>query len=160
VQDEISVVTNSYGDASAGNASFAEWCQSKMGIASAAELGCASWAACAPNPDTEVELPLEDAPVAPRLLYYAWNRFVHDAGIIHYKNITQQIQKWLPNAGIGANYSPTNFLTDPRDGQSYCISYTGSAFQWIRNFKEGGSTLPWSEVRAPPLRSSNINVRG
>ena len=51
----------------------------------------------------------------------------------------------LPNAAIGANYSPTEFMTDTRDGQSYCNAYLGNTFQWLRNFKEGGSTLPWSE---------------
>ena len=36
-------------------------------------------------------------------------------------------------------------MTDTRDGQSYCNAYLGNTFQWLRNFKEGGSTLPWSE---------------
>ena len=55
----------------------------------------------------------------------------------------------MPNAAIGANYSPTEFMTDTRDGQSYCNAYLGNTFQWLRNFKEGGSTLPWSEDCEP-----------
>eukprot|EP01048_Picozoa_sp_COSAG05_P008162 COSAG05_NODE_608_length_8372_cov_2.996615_3_plen_444_part_00 len=46
---------------------------------------------------------------------------------------------------IGANYAPTKFFTNEADGQSYCNSYLGDSYQWLRNFKEGGSTLPWAE---------------
>ena len=72
---------------------------------------------------------------------------LQDKGILHFKNITDHIKHWLPNAGVGANYSPTSFVNslDPTDLQSQCVAYVGQAFQWVRNFREGGSTMPWAE---------------
>ena len=46
---------------------------------------------------------------------------------------------------IGANFAPTVYKTDPRDGQQYCLNYMGETFQWLSLFREGGATLPWSE---------------
>ena len=66
-------------------------------------------------------------------------------GIRHFAKIVKIIQRWLPNALIGANYAPTKFFVSEADGQSYCNSYLGETYQWIRTFKEGGSTLPWAE---------------
>jgi hypothetical protein len=55
------------------------------------------------------------------------------------------IQKMLPNAKVGANFSPTGYFTDPRDGKQKCQNYLGFAFQWVRLFREKGLTLPWGE---------------
>ena len=60
-----------------------------------------------------------------------------------FKMITATIQKALPRARIGANFSPLEFFTDPRDNVQYCQMYMPDPFQWIRFFREGGATLPW-----------------
>lgn len=138
--DEISVVSPVLNDTD--NASFAKWATAK-GL-EPSEVGCKQWGGgCAPD---AVTLPAaEGASAGVRGLYYYSNRFLNDMGIRHFQKIVAIISKHLPNAAIGANYSPTEYLTDTRDGQQYCNAYLGNSFQWLRNFKEGGSTLPWSE---------------
>lgn len=126
------------------NASFATWAQGKGLVP--ADVGCTQWGpTCLPD---AVTVPAAAGATTGQCgMYYYASRFLNDMGIRHYQRIVQLIQKFLPNAGIGANYSPTEFKTDTRDGQQYCNAYLGNAFQWLRNFKEGASTLPWSEGR-------------
>ena len=53
--------------------------------------------------------------------YYYWStKFVHAAAIVHFKAMSTQLQAALPNANVGANFAPTAYMTDPRDGQQYC----------------------------------------
>ena len=82
---------------------------------------------------------------ASQRLYYFSRLYENEVGLQRFKTITSTIQKALPRAKIGANFSPLKFFTDPRDGQQYCQMYSPDPFQWIRFFREGGATLPWSE---------------
>ena len=61
------------------------------------------------------------------------------------------LRRWLPNAGIGANFSPQH--GDP--GQFY----QGEVFQWVNCFRDDGLTLPWSEDYAwgVPLGTQQMN---
>jgi hypothetical protein len=123
------------------NASFAVWAKAKGLVP--ADVGCDKWGgSCLPD---AVTVPEVDASAGQRGMYYYASRFLNDMGVSHFKKVVAIIQKFLPNAAIGANYSPTEFKTDTRDGQQRCNAYLGNAFQWLRTFKEGGSTLPWSE---------------
>ena len=79
--------------------------------------------------------------------YYWSEKFVHSAAISHFKTMTDQLRAALPNANVGANFAPTFYFTDPRDGQQYCHNYLGVTYQWVEMFRQGGMTLPWSEVR-------------
>jgi hypothetical protein len=81
--------------------------------------------------------------------YYHSMKFIHRAGIERFRNLTSQIQAGFPNAHIGANFAPTLYMTDPRDGQTYCLNYLGVTYQWLTLFREGGATLPWSEGTSP-----------
>jgi hypothetical protein len=146
--DEIAVAGGNL-----SNASFAAWCL-RRGLSEAASLGCESWDSCAPpilpKGNGNVKQPMQPIPplsanLPARLFFYNWALFLHDKGIEHFKNMTSHMRQLLPNARFGANFTPYGFFIDPRDGQNYCFGYIGETFQWIRLFKEGGMSLPWSE---------------
>jgi hypothetical protein len=69
----------------------------------------------------------------PALFYYS-SLYAHYFGIQTQKAITDVLRRSLPNAGIGANYSPHR---DP--------IYLGQVHQWVTMFREGAMTMPWSE---------------
>lgn len=77
----------------------------------------------------------------PSLFYYS-NKYKNDFGIDStYKNATAVITKMLPNALAGANYAPTSCAVP--DGS--CMSYLPETFKWIRAFRAGTFTLPFTE---------------
>jgi hypothetical protein len=178
--------------------------QSK-GIQHPADVGCAkpSWAAVLANCNAttgvcrdcgrNASIAVATTPALQKLFYFS-NLYNNEEGLLRFKTITATIQKSLPRAKIGANFSPLHFFTDPRDGIQYCQMYIRSRclltsaiqsgrpfatslslslslslsppcvrdrtermrahgryryvpdpFQWIRFFREGGATLPWSE---------------
>ena len=84
-------------------------------------------------------------------LYYWSARYRHHYGIRTIKRHTDVLRRWLPNAGIGANFSPQH--GDP--GQFY----QGEVFQWVTCFRDDGLTLPWSEDYAwgVPLGTQQMN---
>ena len=71
-------------------------------------------------------------------VYYWSEKFTHAAAIGHFKTMTDQLQAGLPNCNVGANFAPTAYFTDPRDGQQYCHNYLGTTYQWIEMFRQGG----------------------
>ena len=143
---------------------FVRWLQTKMKLASPFEAGCAgmtpssSWAkdaagchylfrsAKAYNPKGEPEVLL--GPVV-RLFYYS-GLFARDWGLEVYKNITAPMQAAWPNAGIGFN-QPTPFTS---------IGNCAPVFQWIRSYREGVMSLPWTEECAHTLnrRPRHYNI--
>jgi hypothetical protein len=62
--------------------------------------------------------------------------------------LTQVLRRRLPNALIGANYSP-----------HHAHFYLGETHQWISLFREGGMTMPWSEdyIYQIPVGSQQMN---
>ncbi|MGB9642552.1 MAG: beta-galactosidase trimerization domain-containing protein, partial [Candidatus Ratteibacteria bacterium] len=90
-------------------------------------------------------------------LYYWSKRYQHDYGILAIKQLTDTLRKYLPNAGIGANFSPHH--------GGYQHSYLGEVFQWINCFREDGLTMPWSEdyiwqipVGSPQMNEINLDL--
>lgn len=83
----------------------------------------------------------------PRLFYFT-QLYGHQFGIQKQKELTQSIQKYLPNALIGANYSP-----------HHGYHYLGHTHMWVNMFREGGMTLPWSEdyIWQVPVGSQQVN---
>ncbi|HEV2294750.1 MAG TPA: beta-galactosidase trimerization domain-containing protein [Tepidisphaeraceae bacterium] len=69
----------------------------------------------------------------PRLFYYS-RLYQHRFGIARQKALTDVLQEFLPNALIGANYSP-----------HHGPFYLGETFSWVSLFREGAMTMPWSE---------------
>ncbi len=90
-------------------------------------------------------------------LYYWSRRFRHHFGIQKIKEMTDVLRKYLPNAGIGANFSPHH--------GGYKHAYLGEVFQWINCFREDGLTMPWSEdyiwqlpVGSPQMNEINLDL--
>jgi hypothetical protein len=83
----------------------------------------------------------------PRLFYYS-RLYEHHFAIQSQKKATDFVQRFLPNAGIGANYSPHGGYP-----------YLGETHMWVTLFREGGMTLPWSEDYAwqVPVGSQQMN---
>jgi len=83
-------------------------------------------------------------------VYYWSQRYRHAYGIRQMKALTDVLRKYLPNAGIGANFSP-------HAGAQH--AFLNHAFQWIDCFREDGMTQPWSEdyTWQLPLCSQQVN---
>jgi len=83
----------------------------------------------------------------PRLFSFA-KRYQYAYGIQACRPATELIRRYLPHAGIGANFSP-----------HHGHPYLGETHKWIDLFRQGGMTMPWSEdyVFQPPLGSQQMN---
>ncbi len=81
-------------------------------------------------------------------LYYASQLYRNHFGIQAQKAKTDVLRKWLPNALIGANYSPHH-------GEFYL----GETHKWVTLFRESGMTMPWSEdyIFQVPVGSQQMN---
>jgi hypothetical protein len=69
----------------------------------------------------------------PALFYYS-HIYAHRYGIGKLKELTDVLRRHLPNAGVGANFSP-----------HHKSLYLGDTHHWISTFREGGMTMPWGE---------------
>ena len=105
--------------------------------------GAANWDAIQYQPT--------DAAKAARPGVYYWSRrYQHAYGIRAIKNRTDILRKHLPNAGIGANYSP-HYPAEHR--------YLGEVHKWVTIFREEGMTQPWSEdyIFQMPVATQQMN---
>jgi hypothetical protein len=86
----------------------------------------------------------------PRLYYYS-SLYRHQYGIEQQKALTDAIGRHLPNAGIGANYSP-----------HHGHPYLGETHVWVSLFRRGGMTMPWSEdwIFQVPVGTQQMNSLG
>ncbi|MCS7180826.1 MAG: beta-galactosidase trimerization domain-containing protein, partial [bacterium] len=91
------------------------------------------------------------------IIYYWSKKFQHDFGINKIKEVTDVFRKFLPNAGIGANFSPHH--------GGYEHSYLGETYKWINCFRKEGMTMPWSEdyiwqvpVGSPQMNGINLDL--
>ncbi len=84
----------------------------------------------------------------PRLFFFA-QRYRHDYGIDRLKARTALIRTYLPHAAVGANFSP-----------HHGASYLGETHKWVRLFREGALTMPWSEdfIWQVPVGSPQMNT--
>jgi hypothetical protein len=140
--DEISLPRPSAANNSA-DVGFHSWAKSK-GL-SAKDIGCDEFDAhCHYN----ISAPRGADPLVglaqtnPALFYYS-NLYANDFGIDSaYKNATAMISKMLPKALAGANYAPVSC----RMGANYsCMAYLPETFKWIRAFRAGTFSLPFTE---------------
>ncbi len=83
-------------------------------------------------------------------VYYWSMRYRYDFGIRSIKQRTDILRRHLPNAGIGANFSPHY----PSEHM-----FLGEVFKWVTVFREGGMTLPWSEdyIWQVPIATPQMN---
>jgi len=84
-------------------------------------------------------------------LYYYSQRYAHAFGIAKQKEITDPLRAHLPNAMIGANYSP-----------HHGAFFLNEVHMWINMFRHGGMTMPWAEDYAwqIPIGSQQMNFLG
>jgi hypothetical protein len=103
----------------------------------ARDLGAISYS---PTPET--------AKTNPRLYYYS-KLYSYRFGETVLHERTRAVQRCLPEAEVGANYSP-------HDGHYY----VGSTHKWISLFRAGAMTMPWSEdyVFQVPVASPQVNL--
>lgn len=89
----------------------------------------------------------ETAKTNPGLYYYS-KRYGYRYGIGQLKQRTDILRKYLPNAGIGANFSP-----------HHAHMYLGPTYHWISVFREGGMTMPWGEdyIWQVPVGTQQMN---
>jgi hypothetical protein len=81
-------------------------------------------------------------------LYYYSRLYAYRYGIRQLKERTDLLRKYLPNAGIGANFSP-----------HHGHMYLGDTHHWISVFREGGMTMPWGEdyIFQVPVGTQQMN---
>ena len=99
-----------------------------------------SWEDVMYSPDSET------AGTKPGVYCYS-RRYQHHYGIQAQKALTDVLRRYLPNARMGANYSP------------HGIRYLGEVHKWVTMFREGGMTLPWSEdyIWQVPMGTQQMN---
>lgn len=90
-------------------------------------------------------------------LYYWTQRYRHHFGIQAQKTLTDTLRKHLPNAHIGANFSPHH------GGGEY--TQLGAVYSWVNCFRQDGMTLPWAEdyiwqvpVGSPQMNAINLDL--
>ena len=88
----------------------------------------------------------ETAKMNPALYYYS-KLYGHRYGILSLKERTDILRRGLPNAGIGANFSP-----------HHQHLYIGETHHWISLFREQGMTMPWGEdyIWQVPVASQQV----
>lgn len=81
---------------------------------------------------------------------YTYSRlYEYRYGIRNLKTLTDILRRNLPNAGIGANFSP-----------HHSPVYLGATHKWVSLFREGGMTMPWSEdyIFQMPVATPQMNL--
>lgn len=105
------------------------------------QAGAASWDAVlyTPKPETAQTMPG---------LYYWSKIYGFRYGIKNLKERTDILRRYLPNAGVGANFSP-----------HHKHLYLGDTHHWISIFREEGMTMPWGEdyIWQVPVGSLQMN---
>lgn len=121
---------------------FQEWVKTR--VLKAATLDAAAgddWSKLRYAPDAETVR--KNPP-----LYFFSRRYAYSYGIDELKRRTDLILRYLPNAGVGAVFSPMQG-----------VPYLGATHQWTRLFDQQGLTMPWSEdfLWTAPLGSQQMN---
>ena len=101
------------------------------------------WSRVVYSPDPQVR-------TAQPTAYYWSMRFRYDYGIRAIKQRTDILRQHLPNAAVGANYSP-HYPSEH--------AFLGEVFKWVSVFRESGMTLPWSEdyIWQVPIATPQMN---
>ncbi len=138
--DEIGLPTP---PAATATAEFVAWLKTQNLKPQDVLSGAPDWAAVAYHPK-------EDIKAAKPGVFYWSKRFEYHYGIQAIKQRTDILRRHLPNAGIGANYSP-HYPANHR--------YLGEVYKWISVFREEGMTQPWGEdyIFQMPVGTAQMN---
>ncbi len=89
-------------------------------------------------------------------VFYWSRRFRYQHGIEAIKQRTDILRRNLPNAAVGANFSPHY----PQEHM-----FLGEVYKWVTVFRRSGMTLPWSEdyiwqvaVGTPQMNNINLDL--
>lgn len=125
------------------HATFRTWLQSRNLKPADVDPAAANWDAITYNPAANEAL----KSTKPGVFYYS-RLYDHHFGIAAQKRLTDALKTDLPNAGIGANFSP-----------HHGHAYLGETYQWVSLFRESGMTMPWGEdyIWQVPVGSQQMN---
>lgn len=84
-------------------------------------------------------------------IYYWSQKYQRHYGVAAQKALTEVLRRSLPNAHIGANFSPHG---------SFTHAYLGDVHQWVNCFRNDGMTLPWGEDYAWQLPIGTTQMNG
>ena len=123
------------------HAGFRAWLQTQKLKPADVDPAATTWQQVQFSPDKKT------AAAKPSLYYYS-RIYGHRYGIRQLKALTDVLRKHLPNAGIGANFSP-----------HHKNLYMGDTHHWISTFREGGMTMPWGEdyIWQVPVGTQQMN---
>lgn len=123
------------------HAGFRAWLQTQKVQAGDVDPAAKGW-------DQVMYSPTEPTSKSNPRLYYWSKMYSYRVGIKQLKERTDILKKQLPNAGMGANFSP-----------HHQHMYLGDTHHWISLFREDGMTMPWGEdyIWQVPVASSQIN---
>ncbi len=135
--DEISLEAPPKND----HTGFRSWLQSRGLGPSDLDIEAGDWESVKYSPGGEM------AKEKPGLFYFS-TLYKQQFGIQAQKQLTDVLNRWLPHALIGANYSP-----------HHAHFYLGDTHKWVSLFREGGMTMPWSEdyIFQAPVGSEQMN---
>jgi hypothetical protein len=121
------------------HAGFRKWLQDQQLQPSAVDPAAQTW-------DAVTFAPQRD-PAKPERFYYS-RLYAIRHGIGQLKQLTDVLATGLPNAGIGANFSP-----------HHGHPYLGSTAQFVELFRAGGLTMPWGEdyIWQVPVGTQQMN---
>jgi hypothetical protein len=136
--DEIGLAAPAAND----HAGFRAWLQGQKRKPADLDPSFTSWEQVKYSPAKET------ARTNPALFYYS-RVYGCRHGIKNLKERTDILRRYLPHAGVGANFSP-------HAGHVYL----GTTHQWVSLFREGGMTMPWSEdyIWQVPLGTQQMNT--
>ena len=122
---------------------FRDWLQSLNLKPRDASIGAKSWKEVTYNSSVDQRTRNPNS-------YYWSRRYQHHYGMKRMKERTDLLRKHLPNAGIGANYSP-HYPAPHR--------YLGEVHKWVTTFRTETMTQPWSEdyIFQMPICSQQVN---
>jgi len=116
-------------DPKAAAAGFATYLEAQGVRPEDLDPGASDWSRVAYDPDPKL------AASRPGLFHWS-QRYRHALARLRMKEHADVLRRCLPNAGIGANFSP-------HGGAAH--AYLGEVSQWVSCFREQCLTLPWSE---------------
>lgn len=96
--------------------------------------------------NSSIALPQTD-PTKAKLFYHS-GLASDDYGSWQIGNLSAVYHKQLPNARVGANFMGIVSAACPGSGffvGGCAFNYLGNVRQWIKPFREGSLSLPWSE---------------
>jgi hypothetical protein len=138
VQDNQLADDSKIDNSTQSNLEMEKWAKSQK--LTPADLCCGhDWTNCASTDWSECLFDTRPALAAtnPRRYYYSL-KWAHSWALKQMVQFTAVAREYAPNAGVGANFVPYDFLDEP--------------WKWVDSFREGALTMPWCAEHAFALQ--------